>query len=202
MPVAIFSGPEIVDPIPRFCDAGIHSVVRIPFISSQSENYELEIHLARPSSEAVRITLAASRPAAASDRDVVAAYEAMARAEGLRRASAQDSAAKAIAAYDQALQLAQKIGDLRLRQEALIGKTRVYLYKLGDYTAALETAEHARALMGDRAGIPLQGDLVTDAATWKVLSSAYYFLARYPEMIDATNRSLALYVKLDDFYWQ
>ena len=88
MPVAILSGPGIVDPIPRFCDAGIHSVVRIPFISPQSGNYELQIHLARPSSETVRITLAASRPAAASDRDVAAAYEAMARAEGLRRASA------------------------------------------------------------------------------------------------------------------
>ena len=82
MPMAILSGPGIVDPIPRFCDAGIHSVVRIPFISPQSGNYELEIHLARPSSETVRITLAASRPATASDRDVVAAYDALARAEG------------------------------------------------------------------------------------------------------------------------
>ena len=41
-----------------------------------------------------------------------------------------------------------------------------------------------------------------DAASWKVLSSAYYFLARYPEMIDATNRSLALYTRLGDLYWQ
>ena len=91
---------------------------------------------------------------------------------------------------------------MRLRQKALIGKTRMYLYQLGDYTAALKTAEEARALMGNRAGSPPQSDLATDAATWKVLSSAYYFLARYPEMIDATNRSLAIYVQLDDLYWQ
>ena len=200
--MAIFSGPGIVDPMPRFCDAGIHSVVRIPFISPQSGNYELEIRLARPSSEVVRITLAASRPATASDRDVVAAYDALARAEALRRASASDSAPKTISAYDQAIQLAQKIGDMRLRQKALIGKTRVYLYKLGDYTAALKTAEEARALMGNRAGSPPQSDLATDAATWKVLSSAYYFLARYPEMIDATNRSLAIYASLGDLYWE
>ncbi len=202
MPVAILSGPGIVDPTPRFCDAGIHSVVRIPFIAPQSGNYELEIHLARPSSEAVRITLAASRPTAASDRAVAAAYDALAHAEGLRRASTSDSAAKAIASYDQTIQLAHQTDDPSLQQKALIGKTRVYLYKLGDYTTALKTADEARALMGSRAASPLQDDLVTDAATWKVLSSAYYFLARYPEMIDATNRSLALYVKLGDLYWQ
>ena len=202
MPVAIFSGPGIVNPIPRFCDAGIHSSVRIPFISPQSGIYELEIHLARPSSEAVRITLAASRPAAGSDRDVVAAYDALAHAEDLRRGSASDSAPKAISAYDRAIRLAQEIRDIHLRQEDLIGKARVYIYKLGDYTAALKTAEEARALMENRAGRPPQTDLATNAATWKVLSSAYYFLARYPEMIDATNRSLAVYIKLDDLYWQ
>ena len=202
MPMAIFSGPGIVDPIPRFCDAGTHSVVRIPFISTQSGDYELEIHLARPSFEAVRITLAASRPAAASDRDVVAAYDALARAEDLRRAAAADTAPKAIASYDQAIQLARETGDPDLQQKALIGKARVYLYKLGDYTTALKTAVQARDLMGNRAGGAPQSDLATDAATWKVLSSAYYFLARYPEMIDATNSSLALYFKLDDLYWQ
>ena len=119
MPMAILSGPGIVGPLSRLCDAGIHSVVRIPFIAPQSANYELEIHLARPSSEAVRITLAASRPAAASDRDVVAAYDAMARAEGLRRASAPDTAAKAIASYDQTIQLARETGDPDLQQKAL-----------------------------------------------------------------------------------
>ncbi len=201
MPIAILSGPGIVDPIPRFCDAGIHSVVRVLFISPKAGNYELEVHLARPSSEAVRITLAASRPATDSDRDVVAAYDALARAEGLRRATASDSAPKTISAYDQAIQLAQIIGDTRLRQKALIGKTRVYLYQLGDYTAALKTAEEAKALMENRTGSPPQSDLATDAATWKVLSSAYYFLARYPEMIDATNRSLAIYASLGDLYW-
>ncbi|MGB0083340.1 MAG: CHAT domain-containing protein, partial [Terracidiphilus sp.] len=202
MPMATLSGPGIVDPVPRFCDAGIHSVVRVPFISPQSGNYELEIRLARPATEMVRITLAASRPATASDRDVVSAYDALARAEALRRASAADSAPKTISAYDQAIQLAQIIGDMRLRQKALIGKTRIYLYQLGDYTAALKTAEEARALMGNRAGSPQQSDLAIDAATWKVLSSAYYFLARYPEMIDATNRSLAIYASLGDLYWE
>ena len=202
MPIATLSGPGIDDPLARSCDAGTHSVLRIPFIALQSAEYKLEIHLARPTSEAVEIELAPLRPAAPFDSDVAAAYDAMARAEGLRRAPSADTAQKAIAAFDQTLQLAQKTSDRGLERQALIGKTRVYLYKLGDYLAGLKTAEEARTLMTKPPGNASQSDLVIDAATWKVLSSAYYFLARYPEMIDATNRSLELYVALDDLYWQ
>ena len=202
MPVATLSGPGIDDPISRSCDAGSHSTLRIPFIAPQSGEYKLEVHLARPSSEAVEITFASLRPAASIDIDVAAAYEAMARAESLRRAASADATQKAIAAFDQTLQLARKTGDRELEQQALIGKTRVYLYRLGDYSAGLKTAEEARALMTKPPDNEPKSDLVIDAATWKVLSSAYYFLARYPEMIDATNRSLELYDALGDLYWQ
>lgn len=202
MPVATLSGPGIDDPLSRSCDAGSHSVIRIPFIAPQSAEYKLEIHLARPSSEAVEIKLGALRPAVPFDSDVAAAYDAMARAESLRRAASADATQKAIAAFDQTVQLAQKTGDRELEQQALIGKTRIYLYRLGDYSAGLKTAEVARALMTKPPDNSAKSDLVIDAATWKVLSSAYYFLARYPEMIDATNHSLELYVALDDLYWQ
>jgi CHAT domain-containing protein len=202
MPVATLSGPGIDDPLARSCDAGSHSILRIPFIAPQSAEYTLEIHLARPSSEAVEIKLALLRPAAPIDSDVAAAYDAMAGAESLRRAASADATQKAIAAFDRTLQLAQKTGDRELERQALIGKTRVYLYRLGDYSAGLKTAEEARVLMTKPRDNASQSDLVIDAATWKVLSSAYYFLARYSEMIDATNRSLELYVALDDLYWQ
>jgi CHAT domain-containing protein len=202
MPMAILTGPGISSPLSRSCDSGIHSVLRIPFIAPQSANYDLEIRLAKPPSGAIRIRLVSPRPANASDFNVVAAYDAMARAESLRRAPAVDTAANAIASYDRTFQLAQTVGDRGLQQRALTGKARIYLYKLGDYTAALKTAEEAGALMGNRFGESPQSVLAADAATWKVLSSAYYFLARYPEMIDATDRSLALYAKLGDLYWQ
>ena len=202
MPVATLSGPGIDDLLARSCDAGSHSIIRIPFIAPQSAEYKLEIHLARPSSEAVEIKLAPLRPAAPFDSDVAAAYDAMARAESLRRAASADASQKAIAAFDQTLQLTQKTGDRELERQALIGKTRVYLYRLGDYSAGLKTAEAARALITKPPDNASQSDLVIDAATWKVLSSAYYFLARYSEMIEATNRSLELYVALDDLYWQ
>ena len=60
-----------------------------------------------------------------------------------------DSAAKAIAAYDQVIELAQKMGDAPLQQQALIGKTRIYLYKLGDLGAGLKIAEEGKALIGN-----------------------------------------------------
>ena len=203
MPMAVLSGPGIKAPIARFCDAGIHSVVRIPFVATQAADYPLEIHLARPSSGTVRVSVVSLRPETEADKDVVAGYDALASAESYRRAAAPDSAAKAIAAYDQVIELAQKMGDAPLQQQALIGKTRIYLYKLGDYGAGLKIAEEGKALIGNHpAGEAPQGDLAMDAASWKVLSSAYYFLARYPEMIDATNRSLALYTRLGDLYWQ
>lgn len=202
MPVAVFSGPGVDSPLPRFTDAGRYSVLRIPFVTPHAAEYTLEIHLARPASEAATIRLAPMRAATSSDKDVAAGYDALARAESLRRAAATDVAQKAIASFDEAFQLAQRVGDVALAQLALIGKTRVYLYRLGDYSAGLKTAEKDRTLMTKPPESARPGDLVIDATIWKILSSAYYFLARYPEMIDATNHSLALYAALGDLYWQ
>ena len=202
MPIATLSGPGIANPIARFCDFGIHSVARIPFVAPQSANYRLEIHVNLPSVARVRITLAKFRPAADADQDPIAAYDALARAEALRRGNVPSTAGQAIADYDQAIELAQKDGKILLQQQALIGKTRIFIYLEGDYLAGLKTAEAAKALLGkeEKGGSPEA--TVIDAAAWKVVASANYFLARYPSVIDATNRSLALYGQLGDLYWQ
>lgn len=199
---AKLSGPGISDPLNHASDAGIHSVVRIPFVATADAAYRLEISAAGTNPASVRLTMSQPRTAQAADHDVIAANEAMARAELLRRSLAADDAPKAIAAYNITIDLARKIGSVRLEQLALAGKARVYMYREGDYLAGLKAAQAATALIPRLDSAALPENAADDAFTWKVLSSGYYFLARYPEMIDATNRSLALYVKLDDLYWQ
>lgn len=202
MPIATLSGPGISGPVPRMSDAGAHSVTHIPFVAPQTGSYALEIHAARASASKVRITLTKIRPATEKDRQKVTAYDAFARAELVRRADAPGTAAKAISYYDQAIGWAQANGDVLLQQQALVGKTRIFLYREGNYLAGLNTAEAARALIDDSGHDAPPEAKAIDAAVWKVLSSAYYFLARYPQMLDATNRSLALYSQLGDLYWE
>ncbi len=189
--------------MPHAFDAGLHSLIRIPFVAEQAGNYSVEIGPRDSGIPAtVRVTLTPSRAALPADRDRVAASDALARAEKLRRSHGNDSQRQALDAYDQAIVLAQTIGDTRLQQQAWLGKARVFLYGTGDYLAGLKAAQTAMAVEGKQdAQDPLE-EVALQAFTWKVLSSGYYFLARYPEMIDATGHSLALYVQLGDLYWQ
>jgi CHAT domain-containing protein len=199
---AKLSGPGISDPLNHASDAGIRSVVRVPFIATADAVYHLEIRAAATNAASVRLTMTKPRPAQAADNDVIAANQAMARAELLRRSLAADDAPKAIAAYTATIDLAQKIGSVQLQQLALTGEARVYMYRKGDYLAGLKAAQAATALVPRLDSAASLENAAGNAFSWKVLSSGYYFLARYPEMIDASNRSLALYVKLDDLYWQ
>jgi CHAT domain-containing protein/tetratricopeptide (TPR) repeat protein len=199
---AKLSGPGVSDPLNHASDAGIRSVVRVPFVATADAAYRLEISAAATNPASVRLTMTKPRPAQAADNDAIAANEAMARAELLRRSLAGDDAPKAIAAYNATIDLAQKIGNLRVQQLALTGEARVYMYREGDYLAGLKAAQAATALIPGLDSAASLENASDDAFAWKVLSSGYYFLARYPEMIDATNRSLALYVKVDDLYWQ
>jgi len=199
---AKLSGPGVADPLNHASDAGIHSVVRLPFVATADAAYRLEIRAAATNPASVRLTMTEPRPAQAADNDAIAANQALARAELLRRSLAADDAPKAIAAYNATIDLAQKIGSVRLEQLALAGKARVYIYREGDYLAGLKAAQAATALIPSLDSADSLENAADDAFAWKFLSSGYYFLARYPEMIDATNRSLALYVKIGDLYWQ
>jgi len=199
---AKLSGPGISDPLNHASDAGIRSVVRVPFIATADAAYHLELRPAATNAASIRLSMNKPRPAQAADNDAIAADQAMARAELLRRSLAKADAPKAIAAYDTTIDLAQKSGNVRLLQLALAGKARVYMYREGDYLAGLKAAQAATALIPRLDSAASFENAADNAFVWKVLSSGYYFLARYPEMIDATNRSLALYVKLDDLYWQ
>jgi CHAT domain-containing protein len=199
---AKLSGPGLSDPLNHASDAGIRSVVRVPFVATADAAYRLEIRAAATNSASVRLTMTNPRPAQAADNDAIAANQAMARAELLRRSLAGDDAPRAIAAYNATIDLAQKIGSVRLQQLALTGEARVYMYRQGDYLAGLKAAQAATALIPRLDRAPSLENDADNAFAWKVLSSGYYFLARYPEMIYATSRSLALYIKVDDLYWQ
>jgi len=130
----------MVAALPRASDAGLHSTVFIPFIAPQMADYRLTVRAAKGSSAAVRILLEPPRAAVAADTDRVAAYSTFARAEMLRRSTAPESAPKAIAAYDDAIGLAQGTADTSLQKQSLVGKTRAYLYRTGDYLARKDCA--------------------------------------------------------------
>ncbi|HEX4039917.1 MAG TPA: CHAT domain-containing protein [Acidobacteriaceae bacterium] len=195
------SGPGLSERLRYTTDAGLHSVIHIPVTTETAGQFELEIDAAVPNPAAVRVTLTEPRPTVAGDRDRVMASEALARAEQLRRTRGPNAAV--LAAYDQSAAAAQKAGDTRVQLQALLGKARERMYNTGDYRAALETSMEAMAIVGRWPGVPQsQEDLALKAFAWKGLASAYSFLAQYPEMIDATNHSLALYEQLGDLYWQ
>jgi CHAT domain-containing protein len=200
---AVLTGPGIAGPLPYGCDAGAHSIIHLPFIARNAGEYRLEIRGWQATAASLKLTLSKPRSALPADNDFVAANETLQRADQLWRSKDKDTAQQALATYDQAIALAQKTGNMRLQQFALLGKARVFLYRTGDYLDGLKSVEEARALSESRKDADASAEnTALDAFTWKTLSSAYSFLARYPEMLDATNHSLALYARLGDLYWQ
>jgi CHAT domain-containing protein len=200
---AYVSGPDMHDGLPRTSDAGLHSIIHIPVIGTADPAWTLEIAAAVPNSAAVRVTMTTPRPALTEDRLRVEGSNALARGEWQRRAGGTSGAPAAIASYDAAIATAQRNGDTHLEALALLGKARVFLYRTGDYRAGLKTSLEAMTLVKSwNSPQEPREDLALDAFAWKVLSSSYYFLAEYPEMIDATNQSLALYRNLGDRYWE
>ena len=200
---AVLTGPGIAEPVPYGCDAGAHSIIHLPFIAHDAGVYRLEIRGWQATAVSLKLTLSKPRPALPADAASVAANETLQRGDLLWRSKDKDTAQQASATYDQAIALAQKIGNTRLQQYALLGKARVFLYRTGDYLDGLKSVEEARALSEARKDAEKSPEnTALDAFTWKTLSSAYSFLARYPEMLDATNHSLALYARLGDLYWQ
>jgi CHAT domain-containing protein len=199
----VLTGPGVADPVPYGCDAGAHSIIHLPFIARDGGAYRLEIHGWQATAVSLKLTMNKPRPALPADTVFVAANETLQRGDKLWRSRSKGSAQQALATYDQAIMLAQEIGDTRLQQYALLGKARVFLYRTGEYQDGLKAVEEARALSELRKDAePSAENTALDAFTWKTLSSAYSFLARYPEMLDATNHSLALYATLGDLYWQ
>lgn len=200
---AYWTGPGVSDRLAYATDAGLHSIIHLPIVASDASTYQLEVDAAAPSAAAVRVSLSVPRPATPEDQERASASQALARAERLRRSKEGDTASKALAAYDQAITAARTVQDARLQLQALLGKARVYLYRTGDYKAGLAASTEAIAITkGWSAEGESREDTALRAFAWKVLSSAYSFLAQYPEMIDATNHSLALYETLGDLYWQ
>jgi CHAT domain-containing protein len=193
--------PGVPDSRPSICDAGSHSVIHIPFVSLQAANPEVELRAGKANPASIVVTLAPPRLATPADSDEVSLYASLAAAEQMRRAPNQD-AAKTLAAYDQAITFSRQSANTRVEQLALLGQARVYLYAKGDYLAGLKSANQAIQLADEANRTAAPEDTVINAATWKVLSSAYSFLARYPAMLDATRHSLALYKSLGDLYWQ
>ena len=200
---AYVTGPGMSDGLPRASDAGLQSLICIPLIAPATTSFRLEIAAAVPDSAEVRVTLTLPRPAAAIDRDRVAAGAALAHGEWLRRHGGASGASQATAAYDSAIAAARRTGDTRMQLQALLGKTRTLLYNSGDYQAGLRTSLEAMTLVRSWNSTQEQPeDRALEAFAWKELASAYSFLARYPEMLAATNQSLALYENLGDLYWQ
>jgi CHAT domain-containing protein/tetratricopeptide (TPR) repeat protein len=193
----------VVPPLQFGSDAGVHSVVRVPVlgystgvsqIQLQSRDHYLPVRL--------QVTMVAPRAALPADQDTLTAYVAFAQADSLRRTRQASSTRSALELYDKAIALAEKIADRSLEEQAWIGKSRFSMYVAGDYGPALEDAQHAIQLISVEDEASPGPAMAVAAQAWKNLSSANSFLARYPEMIDSTNRSLALYLRLGDLYWQ
>lgn len=201
---AAVHGAGIVHATPYSLDAGLRSVITIPLIGFGDGDYRLAVHVRHGNLPArVRIEVGVSQPATVQDRHRVEASEDWAEAEVQRRIQQETAAPRAIELYDRALRLASQCHDSRLEQLVLLGKARVYLFRTGDYVAGLHEALDALALSHRReASANTAEELALRAFTWKVLASAYAFLAQYPRMIDATNHSLNLYRQLGDAYWQ
>lgn len=205
MAAATITGPGLPNMDPRASDAGVHSVIRIPLLFAQAGTYQLHLQ-SRDKHLPVTVTvwLLAMRPKQAGDEERVAAANAFAHAERLRRSMRPGAKQSALASYDQALALAIKLDDVVLERQALTGKARVYIYGTGEYLAGLDAAERAVHLppAAPDAVSPLSiEDVPAQAHAWKTLSSAYGFLARYQDSIDATDHALKIYTQLGDLYW-
>jgi CHAT domain-containing protein/tetratricopeptide (TPR) repeat protein len=199
---AYVSGPGIADDLPYASDAGLHSIVRIPVIAPRDAQYTVEIAAAKPNAAATTVTLTTPRPATSADRQVEDSAHALLKAEWARRTGTTNQAAHAVAMYDASAAGAQSAGDARLQLQAELGKARSLLYRTGDYPAGLAAATAAISTIGSWNSSPSPADVALEAMAWKVLASADYFLARYPDMIVATESSLTLYRTLGDIYWQ
>lgn len=206
---ATVDGPGVATPgaaamDPRVSDAGAHAIIRIYVVSQQGGEYGLHLQsrdkrlpvLAKVWIDEVRGTTTA-------DSGSAEAEASFAHGEALRRTKPVGWQQSAINGYDRAIVLSRMTQDHFLERQALVGKARIYIYGLGDYTSGLEFAQQAVEIppMPD-SDSDTPEDLPFQALAWKTLSSAFAFLARYPEFISATDKALALYARLGDLYWQ
>ncbi len=184
-------------------DAGVHSVIKIPVQGAPQGVLRLHLH-SRDHYLPVRLSIEMTQPRAArpEDQEAFAAYAAYAEAEAMRRARQAGGNPSALQLYDKAIVLAQKTTDRLLQQQAWIGKSRFFVYDLGDYTQGLACALRATGLIAGSDLTTPGAAMAIAAHAWKNLSSTESFLAHYAQGIAAGNRSLALYQRLGDLYWQ
>ncbi len=187
----------------RTNDGGIGSVVRFSLIPPGSGIYHLRIQSReRHAPVKFRVWLVAERPTRPGDTDRVQAENLLAEAEWTRRKSASQpfpgirSPGDVLALYDRALHLARSADDVELERESLVGKARYQIFRIAQYQAGAQTASLATQLS------PAAPDFDQQALAWKTLATALAFIDRYDESIAASERTLALYRKTGDFYWQ
>ena len=184
-------------------DAGVRSVIKIPVQGGPQGVLRLHLH-SRDHYLPVRLSIKMTQPRAAEpeDQKVFAASAAFAQAEAMRRARQTGGNPSALQLYDQAILLAQKTTNRLLQEQAWIGKSRFYVYDLGDYTQGLGCALRGTGLIAGSDLATPGAAMALAAHAWKNLSSTESFLAHYAQGIAAGNRSLALYQRLGDLYWQ
>lgn len=180
----------------RFCDAGRLAVIRISLVASAGGTYRLRIEPYEPRQRASGwVSVSAARPASTRERADATAESEYARAEWMRHRGAAASWTRARLDYRAAVAAARQLGDVTLLRAALTGEARLDMFRLDDYGAALALARQATEL-------PVGSNLPGAALAWKTLSSADYYLARYPQELVAGRRALDLYRRSGDTYWQ
>jgi CHAT domain-containing protein/tetratricopeptide (TPR) repeat protein len=101
----------------------------------------------------------------------------------------------ALLAYDLAASEAEAAHDVSLARWAMTQKARYLIYQKSSFA-------DTRSLLVRAAAMPDDNDAATQALTYKTLSSTEYYLGNLQASIDAAERSLTLYRKTGDVYWQ
>ena len=192
-----------VPSVPFASDAGAHSVIKIPVQGVAQGRVRLLVH-SRDRFLPVKLSVGMTEPhpMEAADKDVFEAYRAYAQAEAMRRSRETGGHPTALELYAGAIALAQKTSDRLLEEQAWIGESRFAVYDMGNYTLGLSSAQHGTALIASEDMAAPGAAMAIAAHGLKNLSTVEVFLARYADGIEAGTRSLELYRRLGDLYWQ
>ena len=177
-------------------DSGKNSSLQFTLLAPEDGQYEIRVRCLSSSGDCdLESRVEAPHAASGNDSIQMAAEEAAAEGDRLRRLATADSRSAALAAYNGALSQTKEIQDVFLTRHLLYVMARV----------ALETQQYAQARdrMLEATSLPESADDIAGTAVcWKVLGYSYAYLGDLNHALSAYEEAQTRYTKSGDAFNQ
>lgn len=185
--------------VPRSNDAGVGASIRFTLKGTASGTNLFRLIPYHPKENSTgRVSVSTVSAMLPADAQLAEAEEWYAEAENDRRWGKEPTWAGALEKFHRAAKEFESLGNRNMQRAALVGESRLRLFRLSDYDGARAAANAAVALPKQ----PAPGEAPLRALAEKTLSSALYYLGDYHLSMAAADRALSLYHDAQDHYWE